>query len=128
MPPFFLEVEHVVRIHLSVIERYGGQQGIRDMGLLHSAVAMPQAAFEGCLLHEDVFAMAGAYLFHIVQDHPFIDGNKRTGAAAAIVFMAMNDVEVEADEEGLVELTMAVARGEAGIPRIADFFRSKSCN
>jgi len=58
-----------------------------------------------------------------VQNHPFVDGNKRTGAAAAIIFLAMNDVEVEADEDGLVDLTLAVARGEVGKSEVADFFR-----
>jgi len=68
--------------------------------------------------------MAAAYLFHIVQNHPFIDGNKRTGAAAAIIFLDMNGVEIEADEEGLVDLTLRVATGQAGKPDIAEFFRS----
>lgn len=70
--------------------------------------------------------MAAVYLYHIVQNHPFVDGNKRTGAAAAIIFLAMNDVEIEADEEGLVDLTLAVARGEAGKSEIAEFFRRRA--
>jgi death-on-curing protein len=67
--------------------------------------------------------MAAAYLFHIVQNHPFIDGNKRAGAAAAIIFLDMNGVDVEADEEGLVALTLRVACAKAGKTEIADFFR-----
>jgi death on curing protein len=67
--------------------------------------------------------MAAAYLYHIVQNHPFVDGNKRTGAASAIIFLAINGVEIAADEEGLVELTLAVAEGIAGKQQIADFFR-----
>jgi death-on-curing protein len=110
-------------MHRSLIERYGGETGVRDLGLLQSAVATPQASFGGELLHKDLFEMAAAYLFHIVQNHPFIDGNKRAGAAAAIIFLDMNDVEIEADEEGLVALTLRVACGQAGKPEIAEFFR-----
>jgi death-on-curing protein len=123
MPPLFLDIDRVLRTHLSLIERYGGKEGVRDVGLLHSAIAMPQASFGGKVLHADLFEMAAAYLYHIVQNHPFVDGNKRTGAAAAIIFLAMNDVEIEADEDGLVEVTMAVARGEAGKAEVAEFFR-----
>jgi len=122
--PRFLEFDHVVRIHLSVIERYGGSHGVRDAGLLQSAIAMPQASFGDQRLHGDLFEMAAAYLFHIVQNHPFIDGNKRTGAASAIVFLAMNEVDIEADEDGLVELALGVASGRIDKPEIAEFFRN----
>ena len=121
--PRFLEFDHVVRIHLSVIERYGGSHGVRDTGLLQSAIAMPRASFGDQRLHGDLFEMAAAYLYHIVRNHPFIDGNKRTGAASAIVFLAMNDIEIEADEDGLVELTLGVASGRIDKPEIAEFFR-----
>ena len=126
MPPLFLDIDRVVRTHRSLIERYGGEEGVRDVGLLHSAIAMPQASFGGELLHKDLFEMAAAYLYHIVQNHPFVDGNKRTGAAVAIIFLAMNGVEIEADEEGLVNLTLAVARGEARKSEIAVFFRKRA--
>ncbi|HUT56342.1 MAG TPA: type II toxin-antitoxin system death-on-curing family toxin [Phycisphaerae bacterium] len=123
MQPLFLDIDRVVRTHLSLIERYGGVEGLRDVGLLHSAIAMPQASFGGEFLDGDIFEMAAAYLYHIVQNHPFLDGNKRTGAATAIIFLAMNGVELEADEEGLVELTLDVAEGKAGKQQIAGFFR-----
>ena len=126
MLPRFLDIDRVLRAHRSLIERYGGVEGVRDVGLLHSAIAMPQTSFGGEFLHNGLFEMAAAYLYHIVQNHPFVDGNKRTGAAAAIIFLAMNDVEIEADENGLVELTLAVAEGKAGKQQIADFFRSKA--
>jgi len=126
VPPLFLDAVHVLRTHLSLIERYGGEEGVRDAGLLHSAIAMPQASFGGEFLHKDLFEMAAAYLYHIVQNHPFLDGNKRTGAAAAIIFLSMNDVEIKADEEGLVDLTLAVARGEVGKSEIAAFFRERA--
>jgi len=126
MPPLFLDIDRALRTHLSLIERYGGEEGVRDIGLLHSAIAMPQASFGGELLHKDLFEMAAAYLYHLVQNHPFVDGNKRTGTAAAIIFLAMNDIRIEADEEGLADLTLAVARGKVGKSEIAEFFRRRA--
>ena len=122
--PTFLDLEHIMRLHLSLIEHYGGLDGVRDMGLLHSAIGMPQAAYGGEYLHGDIFEMAAAYLYHIVQNHPFLDGNKRTGSAAGIVFLAMNDIQIDNDEEGLVEITLSVASGQTGKAEIAEFFRS----
>lgn len=122
--PLFLDLDHIMRLHRSLIERYGGMDGTRDMDLLQSAIAMPQAAYDGQCLHADVFEMAAAYLFHLVQNHPFLDGNKRTGAAAAIVFLAINDIQIDNDEEGLVQLTLSVATGQSAKGEIADFFRS----
>lgn len=122
--PLFLDLDHVLRLHRSLIEHYGGMDGTRDMGLLQSAIAMPQASYGGELLHGDIFEMAAAYLYHIVQNHPFLDGNKRTGAAAAIVFLAMNDIQIDNDEAGLVDLTLSVATGQTGKGEIAEFFRS----
>jgi death on curing protein len=113
----------VLRIHRSLIEAYGGIEGVRDIGLLHSAIAMPQASFGGTFLHKDLFEMAAAYLYHITQNHPFLDGNKRTGAATAIVFLAMNDIDLQADEDALVELTLTVAEGRTGKQEIAELFR-----
>lgn len=123
--PLFLDLEQVMRLHASMIERYGGTEGTRDVGLLQSAVAMPQMAYGGKYLHADIFEMAAAYLYHIVQNHPFLDGNKRTGAAAAIVFLAVNDIDIEADEDGLVDLTLSIARGQSGKAAIAEFFRAR---
>ncbi len=124
--PIFLDLEQGMRLHASLIERYGGADGTRDIGLLQSAVAMPQMAYGGDYLHGDIYEMAAAYLYHIVQNHPFFDGNKRTGAAAAIVFLAINDIEIEADEDGLVDLTLAVAQGQSGKGAAAEFFRSRA--
>jgi death on curing protein len=123
MQPLFLDLDRVLQIHRSLIEKYGGIDGVREIGLLHSAIAMPQASFGGSLLHKDLFEMAAAYLYHITQNHPFLDGNKRTGAATAIVFLAMNDIDLQANEDALVELTLAVAKGKAGKQQIADVFR-----
>lgn len=126
MSPTFLDMARVLELHSELIAHYGGTLGVRDPGLLQSAIAMPEAGFYGAYLHTDLFEMAAAYLFHIVQNHPFLDGNKRTGAAAALVFLAMNDVQIDADEDGLIEVTLAVATGDAGKPEVAAFFRSRS--
>ena len=123
-PPVFLDIGQVLRLHQSLIETYGGSDGVRDMGMLQSAIAMPESSFGGEYLHKDLFEMAAAYLFHIVKNHPFVDGNKRTGAAAAIVFLAMNDITIDNDEEGLVNVTLAVATGTADKPQVTSFFRS----
>ena len=122
--PLFLDLDHIMRLHRSLIEHYGGVDGTRDVGLLHSAISMPQASYGGDYLHANLYEMAAAYLYHIVQNHPFIDGNKRTGSAAAIVFLAMNDIDIDNDEQGLVDLTLTVATGQAGKAEIADFFIS----
>ena len=124
--PLFLDLDHIMRLHRSLIERYGGMEGVRDMGLLHSAIAMPQTAYGGQYMHGDMFEMAAAYLYHIVLNHPFLDGNKRTSAAAAIVFLAINDIQIDNDEEGLVKLSLSVATGQAGKAEIAEFFRSRA--
>ena len=76
----FLTVDQVIEIHDAFLEDYGGLPGIRDKGLLISAVEMPRASMFGEYLHKTIFDKASAYLFHIVQNHPFNDGNKKTGA------------------------------------------------
>ena len=124
--PWFLDLDQAMRIHRSLLERYGGIDGTRDIALLQSAIAMPQMSSGRHYLHNDLFDMAAAYLYHIVQNHPFLDGNKRTGAAAAIVFLAMNDVEIDNDEDDLVELTLSVAQGQSGKAEIAEFFRTRA--
>jgi death-on-curing protein len=123
MSPVFLNLSEVLHIHRDQIERYGGQAGIRDLGLLQSAVSMPAAGFGDRFLHEDLFEMAAAYLFHITRNHPFIDGNKRTGVVCALVFLELNGIGVKASEDSLVEMVMAVAEGKVGKEAIAGFFR-----
>jgi death-on-curing protein len=99
--PTYLSLEDILALHQDQIEHYGGNRGIRDIGLLISAVEMPKATFEGQFLHEDLYEMAAAYLFHIVQNHPFIDGNKRTGLATAIAFLRFNDLKLVAEQDPL---------------------------
>src|SRR3954454_3965932 len=101
----FLSLSRVLRIHRSSIDAYGGEPSVRDMGLLESALAQPRAAFGGEFLHEDLAAMAAAYLFHIVANHPFVDGNKRTGALAAFVFLGLNKIDFDAPESEFQDVT-----------------------
>jgi death-on-curing protein len=101
------------------IRRYGGAYGLRDPALLSSALAMPSSSFAGKYLHKDLFEQAAAYTFHICQNHPFIDGNKRTALATALVFLALNGIDLDDPEETLYTLMMKVARGKASKPEIA---------
>ena len=126
MVPIFLTLGEVLEIHQDQIDRYGGISGIRDIGLLQSALAMPSAGFGGQYLHSDPIEMAAAYLFHITQNHPFIDGNKRTGGVAAIVFLALNDIELNADEDEFERMVLQVAEGKAGKEIAAKFIRDNS--
>jgi len=126
MPPTFLDIWDVLRIHQDQIERYGGEPGIRDAGLLVSAMAAPRAGTEEGYLHEDLFEMAGAYLFHLVKNHPFVDANKRTGAVAAVVFLRMNGLRISADEAAFEALVRDVAGGKTSKAEIAEFFRQNA--
>jgi death-on-curing protein len=119
----FLELDDVLALHADQVDRYGGSGGIRDVGLLQSALGMPRATFDGQLLHPSIPEMAAAYLFHLVQNHPFIDGNKRIGLAAAIAFLGQNDLWLEAGEEELTEFVLRVARGELQKADAAVFLR-----
>ncbi len=122
----FLLMEDICHIHANQLACYGGSDGQREPGLLASAIAQPQATFDGEYLHKFPFEMAAAYLFHIVQNHPFIDGNKRTGAAAALAFLDFNEIEIEPPSGAIYDITMAVATGQAGKGQVAEFFRGVS--
>jgi death-on-curing protein len=122
--PAFLTLDEALAIHADQIRRYGGSHGIRDVGLLSSALAVPQAAFGGVHLHATLAEMAAAYLFHIAQNHPFLDGNQRTALACALAFLWLNDHRLEAAADELTELVMAVAAGRAGKPDAAVFINA----
>jgi death on curing protein len=122
--PQFLTIDDVLESHAEQIKAYGGSEGVRDSGLLQSAVAQPEATFGGQFLHADLFEMAAAYLFHIVQNHPFVDGNKRVGLEAALLFLEINGQSIETTEDALVDLVLQTAQGQAIKQQIADFFRT----
>ena len=117
-------MEEAREIHADQIERYGGSPGIRDITLLQSAIAMPAAGFGKQYLHGDFFEMAVAYLFHLVQNHPFVDGNKRVGVASALVFLELNGVDMRATNDALVQMVLAVVEHKIGKAGIAEFFRA----
>lgn len=123
MEPVFLSVDDVLDIHEDQIQRYGGASGVREPLLLQSAVAQPRATFEGKFLHDSIFAMASAYLFHITMDHPFFDGNKRTGAAAALVFLCLNGIRLTIDEDLFAETVLDMSRGKIGKAEVTRFLQ-----
>ncbi len=108
----FLSLPEVLEIHQDQVTRYGGSSGVRDLILLKSALGMPAATYGGEYLHTDIFEMAAAYLFHIVKNHAFIDGNKRVGAVAALVFLSMNGYDFTASQDMLSEFVLDVAKGD----------------
>lgn len=118
----FLTIDEVLAIHRDQLARYGGREGVRERGLLESALSMPTARFNGEYLHLDLSSMAAAYLFHLAQNHPFVDGNKRVAVVAALVFLMINGSDISASEDSLEELVLKVARGEIGKREIAQFF------
>jgi len=121
--PRFISLEQVLRLHKGQIELFGGSHGVRDQGLLESALAQPEQGFGDEYAHKDIFEMAAAYLFHLVQNHPFHDGNKRIGALVAAVFLQTNGMRVEAAEDEFEALVFATAQGNKKKPEIAKFFR-----
>lgn len=111
--PIFLEREDVEAMHYQLVETFGGSHGIRDEGLLDSALEMPQSGFGGDYFHKTLFEMAAAYLYHLVKNHPFLDGNKRIGLACAHTFLQINGLTLSAPGEEVYELVLRVAAGEA---------------
>jgi death-on-curing protein len=115
-----------VTIDPDFLARYGGGGGIRDAGALDSAVAMPRATFGGEFVHKDLHAMAAAYAFHIAQNQPFVDGNKRTGLAAALVFLDLNGVEVRDQEGRLYQAILDIAGRKLDKNGLAELLRELS--
>ena len=124
--PTFLSVEDVLSMHASTLRAEGGLSGVRDLGLLASAVMMPQQRFKGRYLHGPLAAMAAAYLYHLVQNHPFVDGNKRVGAMAAYVFLDVNGVDMTATERQLERTVLAVAAGGMSKDELTVWMRGHS--
>ena len=122
----FLTIDDVLETHAFQIATYGGSEGVRELGLLESAVAQPQAGFGDQYLHADVFEMASAYLYHLVMNHPFVDGNKRVGLESALIFLEINAVTLSTSDDELIDLVLKTATGCVHKPEIAEFFRSHS--
>jgi death-on-curing protein len=122
--PLFLTFDEVLALHADQIRRYGGATGLLEAGLLSSALAAPQASHEGRFLHGTLFEMAAAYLFHICQNHPFLDGNKRTALASCLIFLWLNDYEVVANPGALADLVLGVTRGAVAKSDVAVFLKN----
>lgn len=119
MEPLFLTLAEVIDIHNDQIRRYGGEDGARDLGLLESAISIPQAGFGGRLLHTSLFEMAAAYAYHISENQPFVDGNKRTALASALIFLEMNDVHLDDPKGRLYDAMIKLATHRLGKKALA---------
>lgn len=119
----FLTLAEVVEIHSDQIQHYGGSEGIRGMNLLSSAVAMPCASFSGRFLHSDLYEMAAAYAFHLCQNHPFVDGNKRTALTSALVFLELNGITVSDPEGRLYDVMLSLSSGDMGKEEFAKIIK-----
>ena len=122
----YLTVEQVLFVHMRLIVETGGGTGVRDLGLLASAVARPQATFGGEDLYPDLFAKAAALLDSLVRNHPFVDGNKRVGITAAGVYLQMNGQRLTASNAELETFTLQVARSELPVEHMTSWFRAHS--
>jgi death-on-curing protein len=123
MRPISLDLEDVLALHDLHLQRYGGSAGIRDRGLLESAVAQAKVSFGGDYLHADLAAMTAAYLVSIVKNHPFVDGNKRAGLASALTFLDLNGIAIDHSSALLYDTTMAVAEGRLDKVELAEVFQ-----
>ncbi len=119
----FLPEAIVIAIHNDQIRLYGGSYGVRDASALEAALHMPQAQFGGEFLHPTIFHMAAAYGFHLSQNHPFLDGNKRTAGMAMFTFLQINGLVPIATEAEYYETMMAVANGQMGKEQLADWLQ-----
>jgi len=119
--PRFLSIKLVLALHQDQINTFGGSSGIRDIGLLDSALKMPQQTFGGELLHSTIYEQAAAYLFHISRNHPFIDGNKRTAYAAMQTFLELNGYVLNLSDEEEIDLVLQVAQGNMSKEELSAF-------
>lgn len=124
--PVFLTLKEVMDIHEQMVRRYGGRRGIRDSALLESALTMPRSGIVGQYLHEGLFAMAAAYLFHFCRNRPFHSANDRTGVVTALVFLRINGVGVRGNSQEFHDLVSAVVQQKADKDIISWFFESHS--
>ena len=119
----FLHVQGVIDIHDQLIDTFGGLFGIRDLGLLTSAIAMPKSKIQKTFLHPSIYDQAAAYLFHICRNHPFLDGNRRTATISALVFFENNTVSLEFDEHEFENLVVETAIGNVNKTDLSFFLQ-----
>lgn len=121
--PLFLVLNDILQIHLDTIRNDGGGEGIRDIALIDSAVAAPRASFEGEYLHQDLASMTSALMFALISNHGFVDGNKRVGTLAALVFRDLNGEETFPPAQELEEIVMALAKGQMNRDELTDWWK-----
>ena len=119
--PLFLTLDEVLQLHAYQTEHFGGDPAVLNLHLLESAIASPPNAWH--YEQADLPAIAAAYLYHLVKNHPFADGNKRTGTHAAIAFLAMNNVDVDYPKDQAEQVIVAVAAGQAAQREVVEFFK-----
>ncbi|MBD0265116.1 MAG: type II toxin-antitoxin system death-on-curing family toxin [Tolypothrix sp. Co-bin9] len=119
--PRFLSISQVLDIHQDEINSFGGTSGVRDEGLLDSALAQPQATFGGELLHPTIGEQAAAYLYHLAMNHPFIDGNKRTAFAVMDTFITLNGYSLNLSEEQAYNLVIQVVQTQISKEELSAF-------
>ena len=124
--PVFLTLAETVEIHAYQIEHFGGSDGMRSQEMLESAIGIPSSTFGGAYLHPTIPDMAAAYLFHLVENHPFVDGNKRVGTMSALVFLELNGYGFGASDDELTDAVLQVASGEMTKESLSQFFRLHS--
>ena len=124
--PVFLTLAEAIQIHGYQIRHFGGSDGLRSQDMLESAVGMPSSTFGGSYLHPTIPDMAAAYLFHLVGNHPFVDGNKRVGTMSALVFLELNETDFDATDDELTEVVLQVAGGKMSKDALLQFFRDHS--
>lgn len=122
----YLSAEQVLFLHARLIQETGGAHGVRDLGLLQSAVGRPRARFAGTDLYPDLFTKAAALMESLVRNHPFVDGNKRAGIAVAGIFLVINGWRLAASNAELESVTMGVAEGKQSLDQLSDWFRRSS--
>jgi len=122
----YLNINQVLAIHNEVIKQTGGSGGIRDMGLLDSAVARPQATFGGNDLYPDIFSKVACLGHSLIRNHPFVDGNKRTGFMSMRLFLNINGADLKATEDEKYKFVMEIAKKERDEKSIAEWLKKQN--
>lgn len=122
----FLSAEQILFIHARLIEETGGTHGVRDLNMLLSAIVRPRASFNDQDLYQDLFGKAAALMESLIRNHPFVDGNKRTGATAAGLFLRGNGYCLIANNSDLVAITMSIAQSQSSWAELTAWLRGNS--
>lgn len=122
----YLTAEQVLFVHYRLVSETGGEHGVRDLGLLESAVARPRATFDNRELYTNIYEKAAALMESLVNNHPFMDGNKRTGIACTVLFLRQNGIAFSAKNSELEKFTLRVASSKRKLSEIAEWLKNHS--